>query len=179
MHLNQLRKVDCNKPGGLHLCKDHWVFWSPFDVFEGRDVFHEHVKEYKLAFSNDGSNFEVYKENGNERVMWHLKWVYPNAVSHTPLAAMPNLPPQTDLYFKHITYPSKGGTRTKLRSCTLHSIYKTEILGWVGGKVCNGGRNKGNCLPFGHMTYTLAPRGAWEKHFPLISLHSWSVENYP
>ena len=45
------------------------MFWSPFDVFEGRDVFHEHVKEYKLAFSNDGSNFEVYKENGNERVM--------------------------------------------------------------------------------------------------------------
>ncbi|CAH3146999.1 unnamed protein product [Porites lobata] len=34
---------------------------------QGRDVFHEHVKEYKLAFSNDGSNFEVYKENGNER----------------------------------------------------------------------------------------------------------------
>jgi len=35
---------------------------------QGRDVFHEHVKEYKLAFSNDGSNFQVYQENGKERI---------------------------------------------------------------------------------------------------------------
>ena len=33
----------------------------------GRDLFHEHVKEYRLAFSTDGSNFEVYKENGQEK----------------------------------------------------------------------------------------------------------------
>jgi len=35
---------------------------------QGRDVFHEHVKEYKLAFSNDGSNFRIYQENGKEKV---------------------------------------------------------------------------------------------------------------
>lgn len=35
---------------------------------QGRDVFHEHVKEYKLAFSNDGSNFQIYQENGMEKV---------------------------------------------------------------------------------------------------------------
>ncbi|XP_078359766.1 zinc metalloproteinase nas-15-like [Oculina patagonica] len=34
---------------------------------QGRDVFHEHVKEYKLAFSNDGSNFQIYQENGQEK----------------------------------------------------------------------------------------------------------------
>ena len=38
------------------------------DYHVGRDVFHEHVKEYKLAFSNDGSNFRVYQENGKEKV---------------------------------------------------------------------------------------------------------------
>ena len=38
------------------------------NYFEGRDVFHEHVKEYKLAFSNDGSNFQVYQESGMEKV---------------------------------------------------------------------------------------------------------------
>ena len=37
-------------------------------IFSGRGVFHEHVKEYKLAFSNDGSNFLVYLENGKEKV---------------------------------------------------------------------------------------------------------------
>lgn len=37
-------------------------------IFSGRDVFHEHVKEYKLAFSNDGSNFQIYQENGMEKV---------------------------------------------------------------------------------------------------------------
>lgn len=35
---------------------------------QGRDVFHEHVKQYKLAFSSDGSNFNVYQEDGEERV---------------------------------------------------------------------------------------------------------------
>lgn len=35
---------------------------------QGRDVFHEHVKEYKLAFSNDGSSFQTYQENGKEKV---------------------------------------------------------------------------------------------------------------
>ena len=35
-------------------------------------MFHEHVKEYKLAFSNDGSNFQVYQENGKEKVS--LRW---------------------------------------------------------------------------------------------------------
>ena len=39
-----------------------------YDYLPGRDVFHEHVKEYKLAFSNDGSNFQVYQENGKEKV---------------------------------------------------------------------------------------------------------------
>lgn len=38
------------------------------DYLAGRDVFHEHVKEYKLAFSNDGSNFQVYLEDGKEKV---------------------------------------------------------------------------------------------------------------
>jgi len=41
------------------------VIWN---ISSGRDVFHEHVKEYKLAFSNDGSNFRVYQENGKEKV---------------------------------------------------------------------------------------------------------------
>ncbi|KAJ7370931.1 Coagulation factor 5/8 C-terminal domain, discoidin domain [Desmophyllum pertusum] len=40
---------------------------SLHNYFEGRDVFHEHVKEYKLAFSNDGSNFQVYQENGQDK----------------------------------------------------------------------------------------------------------------
>ena len=169
-HLNQLWKVDCNKPGDLHLCRDHSVFWSPFDVFEGRDVFHEHVKEYKLAFSNDGSNFEVYKENGNERVMWHLNLVYPNAVSDTPLVAMPSRPPQpADLT------PRKVGHE---QSCTFHSIYRTEILRWVGGKVSDGKRNKSNCPPFGHMTYTQATRGVWENIFHLFRF-TQPGENYP
>ena len=37
-------------------------------VFEGRDGFHEHVKEYKLAFSDNDSNYQVYQENGKDRV---------------------------------------------------------------------------------------------------------------
>lgn len=32
---------------------------------QGRDVFHEHVKEYRLQFSDNGSNWKDYKENGN------------------------------------------------------------------------------------------------------------------
>ncbi|XP_068739893.1 zinc metalloproteinase nas-13-like isoform X2 [Montipora capricornis] len=35
---------------------------------QGRDVFHEHVKEYKLAFSIDGSNFKIYEEDNKERI---------------------------------------------------------------------------------------------------------------
>ena len=37
-------------------------------VFQGRDMFHEHVKEYKLAFSDNDSNYQVYQENGKDRV---------------------------------------------------------------------------------------------------------------
>lgn len=40
----------------------------PWIILSGRDVFHEHVKEYKLAFSNDGSNFQFLRENGKEKV---------------------------------------------------------------------------------------------------------------
>ena len=43
-----------------------------FNFLQGRDVFHEHVKQYKLAFSSNGSNFNVYKEDGKERVMIFL-----------------------------------------------------------------------------------------------------------
>lgn len=35
---------------------------------QGRDMFHEHVKEYKLAFSDNDSNYQVYQENGKDRV---------------------------------------------------------------------------------------------------------------
>lgn len=31
-------------------------------------MFHEHVKEYKLAFSDNDSNYQVYQENGKDRV---------------------------------------------------------------------------------------------------------------
>ena len=34
----------------------------------GRDVFVEHVKKYELAFSNDGTNFQKYEENGTSKV---------------------------------------------------------------------------------------------------------------
>ena len=45
----------------------------------------------------------------------------------------------------------------------------------MGGKVSyDGGRNKSYCLPFGHMTHTQAHSGVWQKHFPVISLHSAS-----
>ena len=52
-------------------------------VFQGRDMFHEHVKEYKLAFSDNDSNYQVYQENGKDRVsfvtafVWYLFTRYP------------------------------------------------------------------------------------------------------
>ena len=52
-----------------------------FNFPQGRDVFHEHVKQYKLAFSSDGSNFNVYKEDGKERVMICYAWIIENPSS--------------------------------------------------------------------------------------------------
>lgn len=46
-------------------------------------MFHEHVKEYKLAFSDNDSNYQVYQENGKDRVsfftayVWYLFTRYP------------------------------------------------------------------------------------------------------
>lgn len=37
------------------------------NFFKDRDVFHEHVKEYKLTFNKVGSNFQVFQGNGKER----------------------------------------------------------------------------------------------------------------
>lgn len=44
-------------------------------VFQGRDMFHEHVKEYKLAFSDNDSNYQVYQENGKDRVSFVTAFV--------------------------------------------------------------------------------------------------------
>ena len=35
-------------------------------------MFHEHVKEYKLAFSDNDSNYQVYQENGKDRVSFFV-----------------------------------------------------------------------------------------------------------
>lgn len=36
-------------------------------------MFHEHVKEYKLAFSDNDSNYQVYQENGKDRVSFSVR----------------------------------------------------------------------------------------------------------
>ena len=38
-------------------------------------MFHEHVKEYKLAFSDNDSNYQVYQENGKDRVSFVTAYV--------------------------------------------------------------------------------------------------------
>lgn len=38
-------------------------------------MFHEHIKEYKLAFSDNDSNYQVYQENGKDRVSFVTAFV--------------------------------------------------------------------------------------------------------
>ena len=76
---------------------------------------------------------------------------------------MPSPPPQPDLYFKftkmytlHTLEMWDNNKITKLH-IRFKQLKKLKSLGgWVGGKVRNGGQNKSNRPPFGHMTQNQA-----------------------
>ena len=51
------------------------------------------------------------------------------------------------------------------------------MLGWVGGKVSDGGRNKSNCPPFGHIVNAHGPQRYVRKTFStyFVTLSQWKI----
>ena len=107
------------------------------------------------------------------------------SVSHTPLVAMPSRPPQLDLYCNSqkpecIQLYQQVKNREKLQGLHIQNMThkKLKISGWAGGKVDNGGRNKNNCPPRGHVTYSQAP-AVCEKNIFHFFRSTQPVENNP
>ena len=44
------------------------VIYISHSITQGRDRYFEHVETYQLSFSQDGSRFEMYEENGSVKV---------------------------------------------------------------------------------------------------------------